>query len=651
MHDINRHDFQQSDGVLAVKGRLKLHLAFWHEIRAYENVIDIIDNGYKIPFLECPPPNMLKNNASAFKHSVFVQEAITDLLNSGRIVELTTIPTVVNPLSVTENSSGKLRLILDLRYVNQFVWKHSFKFEDWRTLFQYVKRNNFLFAFDIKSAFHCIDVFVEHQQYLGFGFNMSGQVRYFYFTVLPFGLCNSPYVFSKVLRCLVKHWRNKGLQIVLFLDDGACTNDSYDQCALDSDMVRSDLHKAGFVINEEKSIWRPVQVIEWLGLVWNCIDGSLYIPEKRLVKITLLTNDILTSLFGVSARKLAKLCGLIISLSPSVGHITRLMTRQMYRVIDERSCWDKPINIANSTATVQEIVFWQKSIGILNGSRSFDTNTSVCPLKIKSDASNQAAGAFVEMPEPAVCHRMFSEAECLQSSTHRELLAIHFALSSFAPLIQNKDVLVHSDSSNAVSIVEKGSTKMDLQAIAMNIFSVCLTSGIRLQLQWIPRSENEIADYLSRLTDSDDWGISFEFFHFLNTLGPALTIDRFATSQNAKLPRFNSRFWNPGTLAIDAFTQNWSDDYNLLVPPVHLILRCLSHWISTKASGILVAPAWRSSVFWPVFFPQNKVSPTSIRKFHILDNHGNIFIPGSSKTNIFGQNKVNSVLIVEFDAT
>jgi len=38
--------------------------------------------------------------------------------------------------------------------------------------------------------------------------------------VLPFGLSSAPYVFTKVLKPLKKHWRIQGLYIAIFLDDG-----------------------------------------------------------------------------------------------------------------------------------------------------------------------------------------------------------------------------------------------------------------------------------------------------------------------------------------------------------------------------------------------------------------------------------------------
>jgi len=32
-------------------------------------------------------------------------------------------------------------------------------------------------------------------------------------------------------------------------------------------------------------------------------------------------------------------------------------------------------------------------------------------------------------------------------------------------------------------------------------------------MEWIPRSGNEVADYLSKIVDFDDWGVKNSYFH------------------------------------------------------------------------------------------------------------------------------------------
>ena len=65
--------------------------------------------------------------------------------------------------------------------------------------------------------------------------------------------------------------------------------------------------------------------------------------------------------------------------------------------------------------------------------------------------------------------------------------------------------------------------------------------------EWIPRDENQKADDLSSCGDSDNWYVSNEVFSELNLKWGPHTIDHFASMHNAKLKRFNSRFWLPGT--------------------------------------------------------------------------------------------------------
>ena len=145
--------------------------------------------------------------------------------------------------------------------------------------------------------------------------------------------------------------------------------------------------------------------------------------------------------------------------------------------------------------------------------------------------------------------------------------------------------------------------KIELQKTALDIiFTTCTRNNIRLEVQWIPRNDNEQADFISRLIDTDDWMISEELFHTFNDLWGPYNIDCFACYYNTKLPRFFSRFWNPDTSGMDAFSQNWSGENCLLVPPVTLIPSVLKHIYWCKGKGTLIFPWWPSSVFWPLLW-------------------------------------------------
>ena len=67
-----------------------------------------------------------------------------------------------------------------------------------------------MFTFDLKSGYHHVDIHEDFQTYLGFSWGEGASRRFYVFRVLPFGLASACYVFTKLLRPLVKRWRGWG---------------------------------------------------------------------------------------------------------------------------------------------------------------------------------------------------------------------------------------------------------------------------------------------------------------------------------------------------------------------------------------------------------------------------------------------------------
>ncbi|VDI09184.1 Hypothetical predicted protein [Mytilus galloprovincialis] len=74
---------------------------------------------------------------------------------------------------------------------------------------------------------------------------------------------------------------------------------------------------------------------------------------------------------------------------------------------------------------------------------------------------------------------------------------------------------------------------------------------------WIPREQHTHADRLSRQSDCDDWDVQDDIFTYLDHMWVPHNADRFAHDYNTKCKHFNSKYWCPGTPAIDAFTVDW----------------------------------------------------------------------------------------------
>ena len=196
----------------------------------------------------------------------------------------------------------------------------------------------------------------------------------------------------------------------------------------------------------------------------------------------------------------------------------------------------------------------------------------------------------------------FSNIEKDISSTHRKLLAVLYTIQSFHNLLGNESIQWYSDNSNACRIIAVGSPKRDLQQLVRNIFELCLNNNISIHPVWVPREGNKFTDYLSKYTDSDDWSINNVTFQYIQRTLGLCTIDRFADGNNSKLRRFNSKLYCPHSECVNAFTSDWSSDFNWLCPPISLVGNAIKHLKFCNARGTLIIPEWPSAYYWPLLF-------------------------------------------------
>ena len=175
----------------------------------------------------------------------------------------------------------------------------------------YFAKDAYMFSFDLKSGYHHIDIAQEHQTFLGFSWRAPDSINVvlYVFTVLPFSLSSAPYVFTKVLKPLEKYWRIQGLCIAIFWDDGWAIVQDGESCRIKALAVTGEMYNAGFVVNEDKSLWEPTQVSDWLGITCNSALGTLKTVERRIVKIINTIDHIIEADCKVPAKELASFTG------------------------------------------------------------------------------------------------------------------------------------------------------------------------------------------------------------------------------------------------------------------------------------------------------------------------------------------------------
>ncbi|XP_068238348.1 uncharacterized protein [Palaemon carinicauda] len=355
----------------------------------------------------------------------------------------------------------------------------------------------------------------------------------------------------------------------MYLDDGIGIGCDVQETRSMAESVREDLRLSGFVINDRKSVWSPVQNLVWLGFCIDTMRLVLKVPEKRLKKVRDTGLEIMgdcVKFRKVFVRKVASFVGQIISMSTVIGSVSQLMTRCLSVDILNLRSWNDHIVLSNDS--YGQIQFWLDNIDAIN-IRQLKCQPS-CVKFVFSDASGHAFGGYVVNSRHGISHGMWSSEEIGKSSTWRELVAVHRVLIFLNHEVEGKRVKWFTDNKNIVSIISKGSMKVDLQNISLDIYRHCLVNSIHLEMEWISRSLNEKADFISQLRDSDDWGVSLQIFNYISELWGSFEIDWFASDSNHKLDKFYSRYWNMKCSGIDAFTESWANIRGWFCPSICL---------------------------------------------------------------------------------
>lgn len=189
---------------------------------------------------------------------------------------------------------------------------------------------------------------------------------------------------------------------------------------------------------------------------------TLTIPDRQIRKAELKIGFCVgcgDQLIG--AREKDSLVGQLISMKLVLGGVCCLMTRAQSMQISEVPDWEASIRLSHKS--IEQLRFWNENI--------------------RSHRSK-------------MLYRESFQRKRSQSGW-KDVQAIVFVLRSFYTLLQSERLKWFTDNMNAMSIVEKDSMKHDLQGLAKAIFDTCIRKHIYLEVEWIPRWENEKVDYLS----------------------------------------------------------------------------------------------------------------------------------------------------------
>ena len=187
---------------------------------------------------------------------VQVKEHIRDLLKKGIIKESSS--PYASPVVVVKKKDGSLRLCVDYRRLNEKTKKDAYPLPRIEESLDALRGSKYFSTLDLASGYHQVAMDDKHQEKTAF----ITPFGLFEYTRMPFGLCNAPATFQRLMQTSMN---DLVFQILLvYLDDILVYASSFEEHLHRLEIVLSRLREIGLKLNPEKCSFFK-QNVKYLG--------------------------------------------------------------------------------------------------------------------------------------------------------------------------------------------------------------------------------------------------------------------------------------------------------------------------------------------------------------------------------------------------
>ena len=481
---------------LPVGARFQNFWAVWLDLNASPKVVQILKEGYTLPFQARPKlsrsPTVVSCYVNPHRNS-YLLEALHQLIdkNAVELVQNQTSLGFFNRLFLVPKPNNKWRPILDLSNLNLFLRTEKFKMEMPETIRTSLQQGEWVTSLDFKDAYFHIPIQEKSRKYLRF--HVQGQT--YQFKALPFGLSTAPMEFTVVAKEVKLTATHQGIRIHQYLDDWLVRAKSHQACHQHTQTLVKLCQKLGWLVNLEKSELEPKQVFDFVGYRFDLRSGRVRPTPDRWQNLRDKIQTLL-SLPACPVRQFMSLIGLLTATEKQV-HLGRLHMRPIQWHL--KNSWRVPESLEKIIPLPRSLHphlrWWLEENNVLQGQPLHPMKHA---LQIFTDASKEGWGTHLN---EFTARGSWSVPESKMHINYLELKAVFLALKEFQSLCVGRIVLVATDNTTVVAYINKegGMRSGPLCALLWRILTWCSQRQVTLKARHIPGHLNVIADKLSRL--------------------------------------------------------------------------------------------------------------------------------------------------------
>jgi hypothetical protein len=405
---------------------------------------------------------------------------------------------VSNPMQVEVNDKGKRRACVDMRYTNSYLADYEFTQETLnKHVAQIVKRGMLMITTDVAKAYYQVPLHKDSQKYCAWWHDGKWVIP----TVLVFGLSVAPFVFTKIMRAVLRFMRSMLIHGTNCIDDNL-----WAEYAGRMDEVKAVVQlvfgQLGWGFNE-KCVFEASTTVLYNGM-W--VDSARFeiraVQEKVDAARRLAWSLWYAARDGepVPLRDLQRLTGRLQSMKLALDGVA-VWTRGIYadiaqelEAVNQRPARHHMMHLRDRA--LADLNFWAFRLGKQNGLPINDEGTEV-HLTMHTDAGDVGWGAHTDT------EKVYGELplEVLgRSSTVRELTGLLEAAKAFGTQLEGRRVRVCMDSLPAVcNLVNGGGPVLELNEKVHQWWVWCRQQRVTPLYRWLPREKNTKADELSKV--------------------------------------------------------------------------------------------------------------------------------------------------------